>query len=69
MVDVLSKRWLTPKQICADMGVHYDAFRRILRRGDGPQFKRYGARYLIRKDWYEKWIDSNEDALDRGSHR
>ena len=53
MVDVLSKRWLTPKQICADMGVHYDAFRRILRRGDGPQFKRYGARYLIRKDWYE----------------
>lgn len=52
-------QWLTPKEICAELGVHYDAFRRKLRRGEGPKFKRYGARYLIKKDWFDKWIEED----------
>ncbi len=53
-------QFLTPKEIVAEMGVSYDTFMRKLRRGEGPKYKRYGARYLIRKEWYKNWIE--EDA-------
>ena len=51
--------FLTPKEIAAAMGVDYESFRRILKRGDGPKFKRYGNRFLIRLDWYKSWLESD----------
>ncbi len=59
MANGTTAQWLTPKEIVAELGVHYDSFRRKLRRGEGPKFKRYGARYLIRRDWYDKWIEED----------
>lgn len=53
--------YLTPKQIAEEMGINCQALTRMLRRGDGPKFKRYGARYLIRKDWYEAWIEKDHE--------
>ena len=52
--------FLTPKQIVAELGVDYRHFIRKLARGEGPKFKRYGAQYRIRKDWYEKWIEEDQ---------
>lgn len=51
--------FLTPKQIAVEMGINERHLWRKLARGEGPKFKRYGARYLIRKDWYEKWIEED----------
>ena len=48
--------FLTPKQIVAELGVDYRHFLRKLARGQGPKFKRYGAQYRIRTDWYEEWL-------------
>ncbi len=53
-------KFLTPKQIAAELGVNCEVFVRKLREGKGPKFKRYGTRYLIRTDWYKSWIESNE---------
>ena len=51
--------FLTPRQIVTELGVDYRHFLRKLARGEGPKFKRYGAQYRIRKDWYEKWIEED----------
>ena len=59
MANGPATRFLTPKEIADELGINCQAFVRKLRRGEGPQFKRYGARYLIRKDWYEKWIEKD----------
>jgi hypothetical protein len=50
-------QFLTPKEIVAEMGIHYRAFLLKLNRGEGPKFKRYGRRILIRRDWYKAWIE------------
>jgi excisionase family DNA binding protein len=52
--------FLTPKEIAAEMGIDLRHFWRKLARGEGPKYKRYGARYLIRKDWYEKWLNGSK---------
>jgi len=54
-------QYITPKEISSELGVNYQSFVRMLRRGEGPKFKRYGARYLIRKDWFEKWIEEDHE--------
>ena len=51
--------FLTPKEIVAEMGVDYRQFLRKINRGEGPKFKRYGTRILIRKDWYKNWIEED----------
>ena len=53
--------FLTPRQIVTEMGIDYRHFLKKLARGQGPKFKRYGAQYRIRKDWYEKWLDADEN--------
>jgi hypothetical protein len=65
MANGQAANFITPKEITSELGVNYQAFMRKLRRGEGPKFKRYGARYLIRKDWYEKWIDKDGDQHHR----
>lgn len=51
---------MTPKEIVSEMGINYRAFMAKIRRGEGPKFKRYGTRILIRKDWYEAWLDKED---------
>lgn len=51
--------FLTPRQIVDELGVDYRHFLRKLAMRQGPKFRRYGARYLIRKDWYEKWLEED----------
>jgi hypothetical protein len=50
----------TPKEIAARLGINYRHFLAKLRRGEGPKFKRYGPRFLIRLDWYKAWIESED---------
>lgn len=59
MGNGIAADFLSPKEITSDMGVDYKAFLRKLRRGEGPRFKRYGAKILIRKIWYEEWLASD----------
>ncbi len=59
MRDIPLPIFLTPRQITDQLGADYRHFLRKLARGEGPKFKRYGARYLIRKDWYEKWVEED----------
>ena len=59
MKEVALPVFLTPRQIVDELGVDYRHFLRKLARGEGPRFKRYGAQYRIRKDWYEKWIEED----------
>ena len=54
-------QFLSMKEIVAELGVSYDSFRRKIARGEGPKHKRYGNKILIRKDWYDKWVNTNED--------
>lgn len=51
--------FLTPKEIAAEMGIDYRHFLRKISRGNGPKFKRYGPRILIRQDWYKAWIEED----------
>lgn len=53
-------QFIRPKEIAAALRVNYQAFLRKLRDGDGPRFKRYGTRILIRRDWYEAWLDADD---------
>jgi hypothetical protein len=59
MKDIIIPVFLTPRQIVDELGADYRHFLKKLKRGKGPKFKRYGARYLIRKDWYEKWLEED----------
>ncbi len=61
MKEVNVPVFLTPRQIVNELGVDYRHFLKKLANGQGPKFKRYGAQYRIRKDWYEKWIESDND--------
>jgi hypothetical protein len=51
--------FLSIKEIVAELGVSYEGFRRKIVRGEGPKFKRYGTRILIRKDWYKDWLEED----------
>ncbi len=51
--------FLTPRQIANELGIDRRHLLKKIARGKGPKFKRYGNRYLIRKDWYEKWIEED----------
>jgi len=53
-------QFLSMKEIVAELGVSYDSFRRKIARGEGPKFKRYGTRILIRKDWYKSWLEEDD---------
>ena len=54
-----SPQFLTPKEIAAELGVNYRALMAKIRRGEGPKFKRYGTRILIRNDWYKAWLEED----------
>ena len=55
----MAAQFITPKEIAGELGVNYQALLRIIRRGEGPKFKRYGKQYRIRRDWYEAWIEKD----------
>ena len=59
MKNVTLPVFLTPRQIAAELGVDRRHLLKKLALGKGPKFKRYGKRYLIRKDWYDKWIEED----------
>jgi excisionase family DNA binding protein len=61
MANGSAVQFLSMKEIVAELGVSYDSFRRKIARGEGPKHKRYGNKILIRKDWYDKWVNTNED--------
>lgn len=60
MANGHAAQFITPKEIVAELGVNYHAFMRKIRRGEGPKFKRYGTRILIRKDWYKAWLEEDQ---------
>jgi excisionase family DNA binding protein len=59
MKNIAIQIFFTPRQIAAELGIDRRHLLRKIARGKGPKFKRYGNRYLIRKDWYEKWIEED----------
>lgn len=59
MKDIAIPTFLTPRQIAEQLGIDRRHLLRKLARGEGPKFKRYGKRYLIRQDWFENWIQED----------
>jgi hypothetical protein len=60
MANGHSLTFISPKQIAAELNVNYQAFLRKLGRGEGPRFKKYGRQFKIRTDWYETWLEAND---------
>ena len=56
-----SRRWLTVREIVADLGVSDETVYGWLRSGE-LRSKRFGQQYRVRADWYAAWCESRPDG-------